>query len=170
MKRRLYFVLPDSRLAHIVHNELLLARVPENHMHLITRDGVDIGDLPAASVWQKSDVWHAMQLAIPLAGITGIVVGVLAILAGAIAPGYEAKSILAMVVASLFIGVMAASLIGVSVPNTRHQPFEEDLRQGRILFIVDVPVQRVEDITELVTQHHPEAHMGGVEPNIPVFP
>lgn len=170
MKRRLYFVLPNVRLAGTVHNELLLARVPENHMHVIASQGVDTGDLPTASVWQKSDVWHAMQLAVPLAGITGIAVGVLAILAGAIAPGYEAKSILAMVVASLFVGVMAASLIGVSVPNTRHQPFAEDLRQGRILFIVDVPVQRVEEITERVTRHHPEAHMGGIEPNIPVFP
>lgn len=170
MKRRLYFVLPDVSLARTVHNELLLARVPEHHMHVITREGMDLGDLPPASLWQKSDVWHAMQLAIPLAGITGIVAGVLAILAGAIAPGYEAKSILAMVVASLFVGVMAASLIGVSVPNTRHAPFEEDLRKGRLLFIVDVPVQRVEEITDLVTRHHPEAHSGGIEPNIPVFP
>lgn len=170
MKRRLYFILPDTRLADTVHNECLLARVPEKDMHVIAREDVDIGDLPEATLWQKSDVWHAMQVAIPVAGITGIIAGVLAIMVGAISPGYEAKSILAILVASLFIGVMAATLIGVSVPNTRHRPFEADLSQGHILFIIDIPVQRVEEITEMVTRHHPEADMGGLEPNIPVFP
>jgi len=170
MKRRLYFILPDARLARTVHNELLLARVPENHMHVIADERIDLEDLPEASLWQRSDLSHGLQLGLPVGGLTGVVVGVLAILLGWIAPGYEAKTIMATVLAGLFVGTWAASMIAVNVPNTRHRAFETDLRQGHILFIVDIPVQRVDEITELITRHHPEADMRGVEPNIPVFP
>lgn len=170
MKRRLYFILPDAHLARTVHNELLLARVPENHMHVIADERIELEDLPEASLWQRSDLSHGLQLGLPVGGLTGVVVGVLAILLGWIAPGYEAKTIMATVVAGLFVGTWAASMIAVNVPNTRHRVFETDLRQGHILFIVDIPVQRVDEITELVTRHHPEADMRGVEPNIPVFP
>lgn len=170
MKRRLYFILPDTQLARTVHNELLLARVPENRMHVIADGRVDVEGLPAASFWQRSDLLHGLQLGLPVGALTGLVVGILAILFGWIAPGYEAKSIMATVLAGVFVGTWAASMIAVNVPNTRHRAFESDLRQGHILFIVDIPVQRVDEITELVTRHHPEADMRGVEPNIPVFP
>ena len=170
MKRRLYFILPDTRLARTVHNELLLARIPENHMHVIADERIDLEGLPEANLWQRSDLSHGLQLGLPVGGLTGVVVGVLAVLFGWITPGYEAKTIMATVLAGLFVGTWAASMIAVNVPNTRHRAFESDLRQGHILFIVDIPVQRVDEITELVTRHHPEADMRGVEPNIPVFP
>jgi hypothetical protein len=170
MKRRLYFILPDTRLARTVHNELLLARVPENRMHVIADERIDLEDLPEASLWQRSDLSHGLQLGLPVGGLTGVVVGVLAVLFGWITPGYEAKTIMATVLAGLFVGTWAASMIAVNVPNTRHRAFETDLQQEHILFIVDIPVQRVDEITELVTRHHPEADMRGIEPNIPVFP
>lgn len=170
MKRRLYFILPETQLARTVHNELLLARVPEDNMHVIADDRVDVEGLPQASLWQRSDLAHGLQLALPVGGLTGVVVGILAVLSGWISPGYEAKTIMATVLAGVFVGTWAASMIAVNIPNTRHRTFEADLRQEHVLFIVDVPVQRVEEITDLVTRHHPEADMRGVEPNIPVFP
>jgi len=170
MKRRLYFILPETRLARTIHNELLLARVPEGHMHVIADDHVDVEGLPQASLWQRSDLAHGLQLGLPVGGLTGVVMGILAVLSGWISPGYEAKTIMATVLAGVFVGTWAASMIAVNIPNTRHRAFEVDLRQGHVLFIVDVPVQRVEEITDLVTRHHAEADMRGVEPNIPVFP
>lgn len=171
MKRRLYFILPNTRLARTVHNELLLVRVPEKNMHVIaTDDRVDLEDLPQASLWQRSDLAHGLQLGLPIGGLTGLVVGIIAVLSGWISPDYEAKTIMATVLAGVFVGTWASSMIAVNVPNTRHRAFEADLRQGHVLFIVDIPVQRVDEITELVTRHHPEAVMRGIEPNIPVFP
>ncbi len=170
MKRRLYFILPGPQLARTVHNELLLALVPEQHMHVIAEDCVDLEGLPEASLWQRSDLAHGLQLGVPVGGLTGVVAGILAVLSGWISPGYEAQTIMATMLTGLFVGSWAASMIAINVPNTRHHAFEGDLRQGHVLLIVDVPVQRVEEITELVTRHHPEADMRGVEPNIPVFP
>jgi len=36
--------------------------------------------------------------------------------------------------------------------------------------MVDVAKSRVEDITDLVKSHHPEAQIEGTEPVIPAFP
>ena len=170
MKRRLSFILPETQLARTVHNELLLAWVPEGHMHVIAEEHIDLEGLPQVSLWQRSDLAHGLQLGLPVGGLTGVVVGLLAVLSDWISPGYEAKTMMATVLAGVFVGSWAASMIAVNIPNTRHRAFEVDLRRGNVLFIVDVPVQRVEEITDLVTRHHPEADMRGIEPNIPVFP
>jgi len=39
-----------------------------------------------------------------------------------------------------------------------------------LLMLVDVPRARVQEIEVLVTRHHPEAELEGIDPNIPIFP
>ena len=170
MIRRMYFMIPNSSLARTIHNELLLSRVAESKMHVIAREDVDLEDLPEANLLQKSDLIHSIQTGIPIGGLTGVLLGALAVSLGAISPGYEGVTIMLTVFAGIFLGAFASTLIAVNVPNTRHRKFEQEVSSGKILFIVDVPVEKVKQITELVTSHHPEADMRGVEPNIPAFP
>ena len=53
--RSLYFLLPCLEVTHKVVDELLLARVDEHHLHVIAAEGTELGDLPKASLLQKSD-------------------------------------------------------------------------------------------------------------------
>ncbi len=170
MIRRMYFIIPDVSLARTIHNELLLSKVAESRMHVIAREDVDLNDLPEANLFQKSDLIHAIQTGTPIGGITGVILGALAVSLGMVSPGYEGVTIMLTVIAGLFLGIFASTLIAVNVPNTRHRRFEEELSAGKILFIVDVPVEKVQEITDMVTRHHPEADMRGLEPNIPAFP
>jgi hypothetical protein len=39
-----------------------------------------------------------------------------------------------------------------------------------LLLMVYVPRTRVEEIEDLLAAQHPEAHLEGLEPNIPAFP
>lgn len=66
--RRLYFLLPDLETTHKVVDELLLARVEERHLHVIAAEGVALGDLPKASLLQKSDFIPAMERGVALGG------------------------------------------------------------------------------------------------------
>jgi hypothetical protein len=61
-------------------------------------------------------------------------------------------------------------MIGVSTPSKRLQRFEPQIEQGKVLLMVDVPRTRVEEIEARLQALHPEAHLEGVEPNIPAFP
>ena len=61
-------------------------------------------------------------------------------------------------------------MIGVSVPSHRLERFASALGRGEILLMADVPRSRIGDIEARLRALHPEAHLEGVEPDIPAFP
>jgi len=170
MNRRLYFILPDTACARTVHNELLLAKIPENHMHVIAKKGIDLSELPEASLLQKSDVVHGTQNGFVIGGITGLVLGATAVLLPIASIELGGLTVLATAVAGSFIGAWSSSMIALDVPNSKLKPFEKDINDGHILLMAEVPVTEVDQINDLVKKHHPEVDTHGVEPTIPAFP
>lgn len=170
MRRRLYFLLPNTRSAETVHRELLLAKIEERHMHVMAREDVPLGDLPEADLRQRTDLIRGLQLGALLGGLTGLVVSYVAYATGMIVPGVELWSLVSLILGGVFIGAFASTMIAINVANTRLARFKADIEAGRILFMVDVPFKRVDEISRLVTQHHPEADMRGIDPQIPAFP
>jgi hypothetical protein len=170
MRRRLYFLLPDLRSARQVVDDLLLARVEARHIHVLARRGTDLGELPEANVFQKTDLVHGAQVG----GVAGALLGALAgLLLLAFPPGglrLAPVAVLAMVLIGALFGVWVASLIGAGVPNSRLRQFRVWIEQGKLLLMVDVPFSQRERLTELVRRRHPEAVPGGTEPTIPAFP
>ena len=79
-------------------------------------------------------------------------------------------AILATALVGSGIGAWLSSMIGVDVMNTQIKQFEEAVNKGGILFLVDVPKERVEQIETMVKMHHPDADIEGTEPHIPAFP
>ena len=168
--RRIYFLVPDLKTASTVTDELLLARIEERHIHIVAPDGTELGDLPKASLLQTSDLIPAVERGLAVGGVTGILAGVAAVSfppAGVVLGG---GAILATALAGSGIGAWLSSMIGVDVTNTQIKQFEENLKKGEILFLVDVPKERVEQIEAMVKRHHPDADIEGTEPHIPAFP
>jgi hypothetical protein len=168
--RRIYFLIPDLKTASTVTDELLLARIEERHIHVIAREGTELGDLPKASLLQTSDVIPALERGLAVGGATGILAGVAAVSfppAGVVLGG---GAILATALAGSGIGAWMASMIGVDVANSQIKQFEDDIEKGEILFLVDVPKDRVKQIETMVKTHHPDADIEGTEPHIPAFP
>ena len=168
--RRLYFTLPDISTANTVVDELLLKRVDDHHIHVVAREGTPMGDLPEASLLQKSDFIPAVERGLAVGGITGILAGIAAVTfppAGLVLGG---GAILGTSLAGAGVGAWVSGMIGVGVPNTQIQQFEKAIEAGEVLMMVDVPKTRVEEIEKLIYSHHPDAEMGGTEPHIPAFP
>lgn len=170
MRRRLYFLLPDINSAEVVHNELLLAKVEEKHQHIIAKDGIDLKDLPEADLRQKTDIIHGLQLGMIIGGLTGAILSTIAVMLDMIVPGIEVWSVTSLTVGGAFLGAFASTMIAVNVRNTRLTRFQEEVEKGQILYMVDVPYKRVEEIIQLVRGHHPEADIKGIDPQIPAFP
>ncbi|MBD3671126.1 MAG: DUF1269 domain-containing protein [Gammaproteobacteria bacterium] len=170
MKRRLYFLTPDNQTARQAHDRLLLSRIPEKDMHVIAREDVDTTDLPQANLLQKTDLVHAMQLGGTIGGLLGAVMAAVASLMGWVAIGLEGMTILSTAIAGVFIGTVSASMIGINIPNTRHARFQNEIHQGKILFIVDIPVEEVDRISEMVSSTVPNSDIQGIDPTIPAFP
>ena len=149
---------------------MLLARIEERHIHVIAKERTKLGDLPEASLLQTSDVIPALERGLAVGGVTGILAGVAAVTfppAGMVLGG---GAILATTLAGSGIGAWISSMIGVDVKNTQITQFEDAIEKGEILFLVDVPKKRVEEIEAMVKKHYPDADIEGTEPHIPAFP
>ena len=170
MRRRLYFLLPNNKSAQVVHTELLLAKIEERHMHVIARPDINLNELPEAGLLQKTDVMRGLQMGVILGGLTGMILSYIAIQLQLIVPGLEVWSVTSLTIGGAFIGAFASTMVALNMMNTRLARFQPDIEKGRILFMVDIPFQRIEEITNLVRGHHPEADMRGIDPRIPVFP
>ncbi len=170
MRRRLYFVLPNTQVAEIIEEELLLARIDESHIHFLAREDIPLGKLHCANLLQKSDLLHGMVVGLVAGGVTGTISGLLLYLNPELGSFLGMGMILVLAIAGSIIGVWASGMIGISMPNTRLKVFSRNIQEGHVLLMVDVPKARVSEICDLIKQHHPEVDDRGIEATIPAFP
>jgi len=169
MKRRLYYLLPDHTAARNIVNELLLARIPFNQMHILAKDDADVSDLPVAGMLQTSDIVRAMELGLVIGGITGIFAGIAFSLIPSVTLFSSGGLILISALAGAIIGSWAAGMIGINVPSTRLKSFKAKIENGEILMMVDVSKEKINEVNALITSHI-NVSAAGAEPSIPAFP
>lgn len=170
MRRRLYFVLPSVESAETIERELLLAKIDDHHIHFLARDGLNLGRLSVANLFQRTDLIHGLQIGLVAGGLTGMLAGIGLYLYPDIGREIGMGGTLLLAVLGAIIGAWASGMIAVSIPNSRLQGFQEAIDQGQILLMVDVPVRRVREIRQLIGAHHPEAKARGQDTQIPAFP
>ena len=170
MRRRLYFLLPDLASASQTANDLLLARVDDRNMHFLARRGTPLGPLREATTLQKGDAVHGAELGLAIGAVGGFLLGVYMVMTPPDGMHLQLVTVLLSTLVGAAFGAWAASLVAMSVPNTRLKAFQADIEAGKILLMVDVPLSRVVEVQELVTRRHPEATAHGVEPTLPAFP
>ncbi|MCB1866462.1 MAG: DUF1269 domain-containing protein [Chromatiales bacterium] len=168
--RRLYFLLPNTGTARQVVRELLLARVEERHIHVVARDGTAMEDLPEANLLQKSDFIHGVEQGLAVGGATGVLAGLIAVTFPPAGLALGGGAVLATALAGAGIGAWVSGMIGTDIPNSRLREFESAIEDGHILMMVDIPKARVDEVSRMVREHHPEADVHGTEPAIPAFP
>ncbi len=170
VRRRLYFLLPDVDSTERTVNDLLLARVDDRHIHVLARRGTDLGRLREATAMQKSDALHGAEVGMIVGGVGGLLVGLFIVMTPPEGVQLEFVTLLITAAVGAVFGAWAASLIGVSMPNSRLAQFSDDIERGSVLLMVDARASRLDEIRELVRRRHPEAMGGTMEPTLPAFP
>lgn len=168
--RRLYFMLPNLDTTHTVVNELLLKRIDDHHIHIVAKEGTQMGNLPEATLLQKSDFIPAVERGFAIGGITGILAGIAAVTIPSEGFALGGGAILFSALAGAVIGAWVSGMIGLDVHNTQITRFEKAIQAGQLLLMVDIPNDRVAEIKEMVHSHFPKAEIAGTEPQIPAFP
>ena len=171
MKRRLYLMAPNIECAKKVVDEILLARIDERHIHVIAKEGIPLDDLPEASLFQRSDLAHAVERGLGLGGAAGLLAGLVAVsvpAAGLILAG--GATVLVTTIAGATVGAWSASLLALNVPNSKLRVFQGDLEASHILIIVDVPKEKMEGLRSLIHRTHVDIHDAGMDKTVPHFP
>lgn len=170
MRRRLYFMVPDVASARRIRDELLLARIGDEHLHVMAKDGIPLAGLHEASILQKTDFIHGAETGLAVGGGIGIVAGLVAVFFPPAGVDLQLVTILLTALIGAAFGAWVSSMVASSIPNSRLRTFEAAIAAGRILMMVDVPAGRVDEIRKLVAAHHPEIQGSSIEPTIPAFP
>jgi len=159
MWRRIYFSFPDTEQARRVVAELEAAGVKRDQLHAIAKADVDITGLPAANAAQRSDqVWRWEQMfwyGNLVFFAVALIIAALALYAGS--PGWALVAA-AVAIASVIIGERFA----VKLPHVHLSEMRVPFAHGEVILLVDVPHNRVHEIEQLVSRHHPETGLGGV--------
>jgi hypothetical protein len=170
MRRRLYFLLPDLGSAIKTANDLLLARIEDRYMHFLAKRGRSLGQLHEANYLQKSDAVHGAELGFVIGGVGGFLIGIYIYLTPPDGVTLQLVTVLIGTVIGAVFGAWAASLVAMSVPNSRLKPFHKAIDAGKILLMVDIEPSRIQEVQDLVSRRHPEATAHGIEPTLPAFP
>lgn len=164
-----YFLTANLEVTHAIIDELRLAKITEEHISVIAREGTKLEDVPEATALQSSDLKETAGHGIGYGAAVGLVAGLVAVAippAGLVIGG----GVLAGVLGGAGFGACVGGIIGVSEPNRELEEFEEAIKRGEILMLIDVPKMRVEEIQKLVRSKHPNVEFGGVEQHKPAFP
>jgi hypothetical protein len=168
--KRLCFLFPDVDHTRSAVQALRHAGIGDVNMMIVARHDMPLDDLPAANV-DKTDAIPGFQRGLAGGGITGALAGLIAlrfsapgiILGGAAIPWF------ALIGAG--VGGFMTLMAGASLPSSRLRPFEEAIeQQGKVLLMVDVKNQRIQEIENLLKAQVPEGDFVGFEPHAPVVP
>jgi hypothetical protein len=160
MKRRLYFLLPDTEHARAVVNELEARGIERKSMHAIAGRGGDVSDLPVASRMQRDDLGARIEQYLWGGNLALFFMALIALVVLALLP-------LVWWWLLLPVGIMLVSFLTglefvMHTPNVHLAEFQSAMRHREILLMIDVPARQVADVEELVHRRHPEAIAGGV--------
>ncbi len=160
MKRRLYFLLPDSGHTRAVVNDLEVFGINTRAMHVLAKPGVDLNGLPVATGRQRTAAGAKLETILWDGNLAIYFVALLALIIMAymqLGSFWLLLPVVVMVVTFL-MGIVFTS----QVPNVHLSEFRDAMHHGELLLMVDVPLWRVERVEALVHENHPEATAGGV--------
>lgn len=160
--RRVYVLLPTEESCRLVVEELEDADIPPSHLHVIAGLAHDLKDLPAASVWQRTELVHGIEWGVGLGGVAGLLGGLLVVAfppAGVVLGG---GALLAGTAAGAGFGALVTALLGSREHSHKLDAFQRALAAGQILLMVDVPRKREGEVVSTILKHRPEAEIGSV--------
>ncbi|WP_349431332.1 DUF1269 domain-containing protein [Methylomarinum sp. Ch1-1] len=163
--RRIYFLAPNIEITHKIVDELRVQGIEDRHLHILAKRDTPLKDLPEATEFQKTDFIPAVERGAALGATTGLLAG----LVGLRFAGYAIAGgpILGILVYGATIGAMMSGLAGLQVGNSKVKKYEEAIEQGELLVMVDIAKERIEEISKIITKHHPKAEFEGIEPLLP---
>lgn len=164
MSKRLYFLAPELSTCQTMLNELKALGIKESHIHVIGKQAIPLQGLHKASVLETTEFKHGIEEGLGVGGVAGLLGGLVAVTfppAGLVLGG---GALLATTLAGAGLGALVSGLIAKDIPNRQLMSFQDAIASGQLLLIIDVPKTQVDDVMELVRNHHPEAEIGTATP------
>jgi len=154
MKRRLYFLFPETESAGRAVADLDSLGVDRGVVHVLARDDIDLGQLPAATKRQRHDMLGHDEYR---AWNGNLLVFGLAVFALIIATALENLIAIATAMLVILASVAGGTRFAMFMPRAHREQLRRALEHGEILLMVDLSKHCAEEVEELMHRRHPEA-------------
>ena len=161
---RLFFLIPSVELTETIVKELEDFGVPHKHLHAVASIDQSLEELPEANIWQRTELAHGLEWGTGIGGTAGLLGGLMTV---AFPPGgiiLGGGALLIGAAAGAGVGAAVMGLIKGHEHNHQLDDFKKEIEEGEILLMVDVPKKDVDEIRDIILEHHPEAHIKVSEP------
>jgi len=136
MKRLIYaFDSTERARAAVV---LLRERgVAEKCISLIARSDIQLEKIPDRFLDARTDFMPALARGSALGGITGLFAGIMMMAIPPLGVAIGGPALIGFVAGGAAVGAWLSSMVGAGVPDPVRQKFEDEIKSGRTLLVVD---------------------------------
>lgn len=136
MKTRRVFSAPDLATARAAIRAARDAGIPDDDISLVARSDIEVDQIPNKRKEADSDFVPAALRGTVMGGGAGLLAGAIAVLVfPSTGVSWAGAGVVAL--AGALIGTFASSLVGSSLPDPVRQKFDDEIKAGRILVVVD---------------------------------
>jgi hypothetical protein len=160
MKRH-YFISEDLDDLAVIEHELEASGISQPQIHILSNDdaGVTLNRLNEVEAVLKKDVVHGTELGAVVGVICAAAVLLLFWLSGLTA-SYTWVPAVFLAVVVLGFCTWEGGLIGIQEPHVKFRRFQQELRQGKHILLVDVTAQQ-ESTLDATVRKHPRLEAAG---------
>lgn len=161
--KRLYFLAPNIKSTQSIVHELHEKGITDDDIHVVGKDHASLAKahIHEAGLLETTDVTHAMHQGAKYGALVGFTGGILAAIFLPISLLFKFVTLIGLTMFGTAFGTWASSLVGISIPEPGVEKFQDDVDHGDLLMLVDVEVDREQEVMQLIRRHHPEARIGG---------
>jgi len=161
MRNRNYFMLPDVASARAMLDQLLLARVEERYIHFLARPDTLPGDMPEATLFQRTDLIHGTEVGIGIGAVSGLLACALMLVVPLARFETQVASFVLCGFGGALLGAWMAARAATAIPNSHLEQYISDINQGQVLLMLDLPPGRIREIKEMIYRTYPPKVMAG---------
>ncbi|GAB2809214.1 hypothetical protein [Dyella kyungheensis] len=121
------------------------AGIADRDISLVARDDISMDRIPDDRKLVMNDFYPAALRGAVTGGASGLIAGMLALVTPI---GLTIAGVGAMALIGVATGAWVSALVGSSVPDVVHREFEQEIREGKILIVIDG------DVDTLHRAHH----------------
>ncbi|NOY65795.1 MAG: hypothetical protein GXP13_00110 [Gammaproteobacteria bacterium] len=160
MKRRLYYLLPETSHAARLVKDLNINGVKSRHMHAVANNKTALSDLPLTNIRQRKDLGKKIENQLWDADLMLFFLALLSLFLMAIqqVPGWT----LIIPISIMALTYALGNYFIQHIPNVHLDEFCNAMKHHEIILMIDVPRNDIWDVQQFIKHHHPEAVTGGI--------
>jgi hypothetical protein len=136
VKRYIYaFNTAEAARASIV--DLRAHGIDDKHISLIARSDIELEEVPKRFLDASTDFMPALARGATLGGITGLFAGLIALAIPPLGITMIGPALIGFLAGGTLVGAWSSALVGASVPDEIRRKFEDEIKAGRTLLVVD---------------------------------